>query len=88
MRIKKDEKEQFAFTTIEMCGVISQKGDYTVELRYGSWGTNPPKYDLRKWKHTEVGEESQRGITLSGEELESLGTLISKMMEDGDENDD
>lgn len=85
MGIKKTEsttENKITFTTIEKCGVISQKGNFSIELRYGSWGNNPPKYDLRTWEKAKDGEKSKRGLTLSGEELIALGNLISKMNAD------
>lgn len=89
MAVKKNGKaNEISYKIIENCGVISTRGNYTLELRYISWNSGEPKYDLRTWTQTETGEKCGKGITLSGEELESLGTLIAKMMEEGDENDD
>lgn len=66
---------------VEKCGVIAERsGGYTLELRYISWNGKDPKYDIRPWKITDDGEEiCGKGITLSGEELESLAELVGNM---------
>lgn len=80
-------KDTINYKVIENCGVVApRKGGYTLELRYISWNDRDPVYDLRPWKVTDEGDEvCGKGITLSGEELESLGKLIATLSEGGEE---
>ena len=75
------------YKVLENCGVVApRKGGYTLELRYISWNDRGPVYDLRPWKVNDEGEEiCGKGITLSGEELESLGNLIATLAKGGNE---
>ncbi len=86
MAIRKTAKKEteINYEVVENCGTIAErKGGYALELRYISWNGSDPKYDIRPWKTTDQGEEiCGKGITLSGEELESLGGIIQKMMEE------
>jgi len=86
MAIKKSNQksQEIRMEIIEKCGVIAErKGGYALELRYISWNDGEAKYDIRPWKTTDEGTEvCGKGITMSGEELESLGTIIAAMMED------
>ena len=85
MAIKKTAKanEEIKMEVVEKCGVISKGNNgWTTELRYVKWGDNAAKYDLRPWKTKDDGTEiCGKGITLTGEELETLGNII-KGMED------
>ena len=90
MAIRKNnavKKDDINYEVIENCGVVAnRKGGYALELRYMSWNGRDPVYDLRPWKVDDTGNEiCGKGITLSGEELESLGNLIASMMEGGEE---
>lgn len=84
MAIKKSGKANdngIKYEVIEKCGVITERnGDYNLELRYVSWNGNEPRYDIRTWKTKDDGTEvCGKGITLTGEELESLGNIIMKL---------
>ena len=79
MAINKTAKAKNNFKTLENCGIIAKRTDGSqLKLQYGQWFDNEPVYDLRPWK----GDTSFRGITLTGEELETLGKLILSMMEE------
>lgn len=86
MAIKKSAAttKEINYKVIEECGTVAtRKGGYELKLRYMSWNGRGPVYDLRPWKIDDAGEEiCGKGITVSGEELESLGNLIAQMMED------
>lgn len=89
MAIKGTEKKQdeVKMEVLEKCGVISTRkgknGDTTLELRYVAWNGNPPKYDIRPWYKDENGEEKcAKGITITGEELISLGEIIKKLADE------
>lgn len=68
------------YEVLEECGTLStnNKG-WAMKLRYMSWNGNEPKYDLRSWKEDETGEKCSKGITLTGEELESLLDILKSM---------
>ena len=88
MAIKKSvsKNTEISYKVLEECGTVAaRKGDYSLKLRYISWNDRDPVYDLRPWKVDDTGTEiCGKGITLSGEELESLGNLIAGMMEGGE----
>ena len=68
------------YEVLEECGTISSNGrGWETKLRYISWNGNEPKYDLRSWKEDENGEKCTKGITLTGEELETLLNILKKM---------
>ena len=84
MAIKKNGKakdEGIKYEVLEKYGVVAERsGGYNLELRYVKWNDSEPKYDLRPWKEKDDGTEvCGKGITLTGEELESLGELIVKL---------
>lgn len=83
MAIRKSIKadSQIECKVVEKCGVIAERnGDYNLELRYVAWNGGEAKYDIRPWKIKDDGTEvCGKGITLTGEELESLGELITKL---------
>lgn len=84
MAIKKSGKakdEGIKYEVVEKCGVISESNVYSLELRYVSWNGNEPKYDIRQWYEKDGVEKCGKGITLTGEQLESLGEIIKGMEE-------
>ena len=76
------KENEINYTVLEECGTIQErKGGYALKLRYMQWNGRDPVYDLRPWKVNDQGEEiCAKEITLSGEELENLGNIISAMM--------
>lgn len=70
---------EFKYEIQENCGVISESGKGWVrELNLISWNEGTPKYDIRDWApdHSKMG----KGIGLTKEELETLYTLIGKVL--------
>ena len=68
------------YEVLEECGTISTNDrGWELKLRFISWNGNEPKYDLRSWKEDENGEKCSKGITLTGEELESLLCLLKEI---------
>ena len=70
--------EDFSFSIEKHIGVISQgKGGWQVELNLVSWSGREAKYDIRSWSpdHQKMG----KGITMTQEELNTLGKIISTM---------
>jgi len=66
------------FEIKETLGVLSEspKG-WTKELNLISWNGREPKYDIREWdpEHEKMG----KGVTLTGEELTVLKTLLEEI---------
>lgn len=78
-KTEEQKKDNFkGFEAIEELGDVSTKGDFTLKLRYGKWGDNPPKYDLRAWNSE---GRCRNGLTLTGEEMETLYNLMKKYVE-------
>ena len=68
------------YEVLEECGTLSTNSrGWEMKLRYISWNGNEPKYDLRSWKEDETGEKCSKGITLTGEELETLLKILKGM---------
>ncbi|MCR2823883.1 YdbC family protein [Lederbergia panacisoli] len=68
----------FKFELIKQIAILSEtpKG-WTKELNLISWNGRDPKYDLRDWapNHEKMG----KGVTLTKEELEKLGEILSEL---------
>ena len=68
----------FSFSIEEHIGVVSQgKGGWQVELNLVSWSGREAKYDIRSWSpdHQKMG----KGITMTREELRTLGQIINTL---------
>ena len=69
---------EFSYEIIKQLGIISEspKG-WMRELNLVSWNGRDPKYDIRDWApdHEKMG----KGVSLSREELDALGTIITKL---------
>lgn len=75
-------KTEPTYEVLEECGTVSTNSrGWELKLRYISWNGNEPKYDLRSWKEDENGEKCSKGITMTGEEMESLLKILKKMEE-------
>lgn len=69
--------DDFHFEITRHIAVLSQsKKGWLTELNFVAWGDNAPKYDIRSWSpdHQKMG----KGVTLTKDELESLGKAISE----------
>ena len=71
------DKDSFSFEIKTSVGEISKsfKG-WSKELNLVSWNGRKAKYDIREWspEHENLG----KGVTLSEEELRTLGKLIDQ----------
>lgn len=80
MAFKKSENAEVTYKVIEKCGVISTSKNNTLEVRLISWNGREPKYDIRQWYIKEDGTEGMgKGLTLTGEQMESLYTTLEKI---------
>ena len=69
---------EIKFEIVKRIGVLStsNKG-WTKELNLVSWNDRDPKYDIREWSPD--GTTMGKGVTLTGEELESLRKLLEQL---------
>ena len=75
-------KTEPTYEVLEECGTLSSNDrGWELKLRYIAWNGNEPKYDLRSWKKDVNGEKCSKGITLTGEELETLLVILKEMEE-------
>lgn len=71
------DKDSFSFEIKTSVGEISKSSKgWTKKLNLVSWNGRKAKYDIREWSpdHEKLG----KGITLSEEELRTLGKLIDQ----------
>lgn len=65
------------FEIKEELGVISESSKgWRKELNFISWNGGTPKYDIRDWAPNH--EKCGKGITLTGEEMQSLIELFEQ----------
>lgn len=72
---------EFKYEVTGEYGVVSDNGKGTVtKLRTISWNDRPEKFDIRSWYTAKDGSEGMnKGITLTKEELLTLGDLIDEI---------
>ena len=70
------------YEVLEECGTIATKGTKELKLRYMAWNGNEPKYYLNWWYDKNGEEKCNSGISLTGEELESLYNVLKGMIEE------
>lgn len=63
----------FEFEVIKELGVISERGEYLIEVNLISWNGNNPKIDIRKWQPS---GKPGKGITLDKDEIEKLKEIL------------
>ena len=81
------KKDEMKYEVLKVFGKLDSDSKMPKELRLISWNGNDPKYDLRGWGVDDEGNETMtKGITLDGEELQSLFDILTEMNnEDEDE---
>ena len=68
----------FSYNIVRNLAVLSQRGNWNLELNLISWGGRPATYDLRKWSpdHSKMS----KGISLSKSELNALAEYFSQTL--------
>ena len=68
----------FSYNIVRNIAVLSQRGNWNLELNLISWGGRPATYDLRKWSpdHSKMS----KGISLSKSELDALAEYLSETL--------
>lgn len=70
----------------EEVGILSRRGNITVEVNLVSWGGRDVTCDIRKWSNAYGVKVPQKGICLTPGELKQLRDLIPKV-KTGNETD-
>ena len=65
----------FSYNIIRNLAVLSQRGNWNLELNLISWGGRPATYDLRKWSpdHSKMS----KGISLTKSEIDALAEYLA-----------
>lgn len=68
----------FSYNIIRNLAVLSQRGNWNLELNLISWGGRPATYDLRKWSpdHSKMS----KGISLTKSEIDALAEYLSEAL--------
>lgn len=74
-----ENKKAFTYEIQEHFGTVSNSGTMSMELNLIAYSGGSPKYDLRKWRMIEGEKKMQKGITMTGDELIALRTLLNSM---------
>lgn len=83
----KTKKDELKYEVVKVFGTLDSDSKMPKELRLISWNGNEPKYDLRGWGTDENGNETMtKGITLDGEELQSLFDILTEMNEESEDD--
>ena len=78
---------EFKYDISATCGVISESGDWRLELNLVSWNGRKPVYDIRKWHYDDYDtiDKMGKGVTMGKEELHSLYTILQGIFEEEEE---
>lgn len=70
--------EKFSYEINTTIGVLSESGDWRLELNLVSWNKRKPVYDIRKWHYDEEdnADKMGKGVTMNIDELRSLYEIL------------
>ena len=69
---------EFTYQLEKHIATLSDDGKLSTELNIIRFGSNEPKYDLRRWRRFHTGERKmQKGVTLTAEELAQLRDVLN-----------
>lgn len=84
----KKKDNEIKYEVLKVFGTLDSDSKMTKELRLISWNGKAPVYDLRGWGTDDDGNVTMtKGITMDGEELQSLFDILTEMNEDESEDD-
>ena len=82
------KKEDLKYEVLKVFGKLDSDSKMPKELRLISWNSRPPVYDLRGWGTDDEGNVTMtKGVTMDGEEIQSLFDILTEMNEDESEDD-
>ena len=66
----------FEYELLEEYGIISQKGNISLEFKKIRWNGGEEKYDLRRWND----EKPLKGISLDASEMQALFIMLGTVL--------
>lgn len=77
------KSNEIKYEILKVFGTLDSDSKMPKELRLISWNGKAPVYDLRGWGTDDEGNVTMtKGVTMDGEELQSLFDILTKMNED------
>ena len=71
---------EFIYEIEQQIATLSDDGKLSTELNIIRFGSNEPKYDLRRWRRFRSGEKKmQKGVTMTAEELAKLRDVLNSL---------
>jgi hypothetical protein len=84
----KKKDNEIKYEVLKVFGKLDSDSKMPKQLRLISWNGKAPVYDLRGWGTDDEGNVTMtKGITMDGEELQSLFDILTEMNEDDDESE-
>lgn len=82
------KNNEIKYEVLKIFGTLDSDSKMPKQLRLISWNGKPPVYDLRGWGTDEDGNVTMtKGITMDGDELQSLFDLLTEMNEEGEDGE-
>ena len=83
------KNNEIKYEVLKVFGTLDSDSKMPKQLRLISWNGKPPIYDLRGWgTDDEDNVTMTKGITMDGEELQSLFDLLTEMNEEDEREDE
>lgn len=72
---------EFIYEIEKQLAILSDDGKLSTELNVVRFGSNEPKYDLRRWRRFRSSGEKkmQKGVTMTAEELVKLRDALNSL---------
>lgn len=71
---------EFVYEIEKQIATLNDDGKLSTELNIIRFGSNEPKYDLRRWRRFRSGEKKmQKGVTMTAEELARLRDVLNSL---------
>ena len=84
----KKKDNEIKYEVLKVFGTLDSDSKMPKQLRLISWNGKAPVYDLRGWGTDDEGNVTMtKGVTMDGEELQSLFDILTEMNEDESEDD-
>lgn len=87
----KKKDNEIKYEVLKVFGTLDSDSKMPKQLRLISWNGKAPVYDLRGWGTDDEGNITMtKGVTMDGEELQSLFNILTEMNEEDESvgNDD
>ena len=85
----KKKDNEIKYEVLKVFGQLDSDSKMPKELRLISWNGKSPVYDLRGWGTDDEGNVTMtKGVTMDGEELQSLFDILTEMNEDDESEDE